>query len=675
VAVEAEGYQPAASEEVVAAGEATTVVFHLRAKPRAAPPAAVQDIEVKGERPAREVTRRPLEQREITRIAGTNGDALRAVENMPGVARPPFIAGGLIIRGSAPADTDIYVDGTAIPIAYHFGGLSSVVPSELLSRIDFYPGNFGPEYGRALGGIVDIGLRSPRKDGIHGMAQMDLLDARLVLEAPLGPTTRFLVAARRSYVDAWITPILESSSTGVSTAPAYYDYQAMLEQDIGSSSALRLTLFGSDDRLALSLNSTGGDPSLAGDLSNRTRFIRAQLRSDTRLSETTRWINMVSWGIDHTQFTVGSVDVDILTRPLQLRSDLRLQLARGIAIVAGADLVRATADVSVYAPPIPEDGQNNGPGFARPRRLQTLRDILLYRLGGYAMLELEPARGLKLLPSIRIDNSDEIGDTRVAPRLAVRWELGEELRTTLKAGAGLYFQPPQPYEAFRPFGTPELRHSQAQHYSAGIEQQLRRRVDLSIEGFYKKLDHLVDQRPDATGSESGVTYVNSGSRRVYGMELLLRYRADARFFGWVAYTLSRSERRADDSEDFRRFDFDQTHILTAVGSVKPGHGWELGGRFRYVTGSPFTPPMQAIYDADAGAYSPINGTPFSARSAPFHQLDLRVDKTWDLRASKLGVYLDVQNVYSRRNPEGRQYNFDYSQSDRAPHHPGLRHPR
>jgi len=98
------------------------------------------------------VTRRALEQREITRIAGTNGDALRSIENMPGVARPPFIAGGLIIRGSAPADTDIFVDGTAIPIAYHFGGLSSVIPSELLTRIDFYPGNFGPEYSRALGG-------------------------------------------------------------------------------------------------------------------------------------------------------------------------------------------------------------------------------------------------------------------------------------------------------------------------------------------------------------------------------------------------------------------------------------------------------------------------------------------------------------------------------------------
>ena len=94
-----------------------------------AKPTGVQDIQVRGDRPAREVTRRALEQREITRIAGTNGDALRSIENMPGVARPPFIAGGLIIRGSAPADTDIFVDGTVIPIAYHLD--EAVGPSPL----------------------------------------------------------------------------------------------------------------------------------------------------------------------------------------------------------------------------------------------------------------------------------------------------------------------------------------------------------------------------------------------------------------------------------------------------------------------------------------------------------------------------------------------------------------
>ena len=116
---------------------------------------------MQGERPPREVTRRTLERREINRIPGTSGDALRSIQNLPGVARPPGLAGLLIVRGSAPQDTAIFVDGTEVPLIYHFGGLSSVIPTELLDRIDFYPGNFSARYGRVMGGIVDVGLRSP----------------------------------------------------------------------------------------------------------------------------------------------------------------------------------------------------------------------------------------------------------------------------------------------------------------------------------------------------------------------------------------------------------------------------------------------------------------------------------------------------------------------------------
>ena len=429
VKTSADGFEPFASKEEVIAGEVSTVTYRPRAVV-AADPSGAQEIRVVGERPAREVTRRAIEQREITRIPGTNGDALRAVENMPGVARSPGLGGMLIVRGSAPQDTGVFVDGTQIPIAFHFGGVSSVVPSHVLERIDFLPGNFGPEYGRAMGGNIDIGLRSPAKDKVHGMAQVDLLDARFVFEAPLSTKTRMMVAGRRSHVDAWIGGVLEAGgAVGVRTAPVYYDYQAMLEHDVTSSTTARLAIFGSDDALKLTLNSTGADPAEAGDL--------------------------------------------------------------GVATVA---------------------------------------------------------------------------------------------------------------------------------------------------------------------------YANSGSGRIFGGELLLRYKPDARFFGWIAYTLSRSERRADDTEQLRTFDYDQTHILTALGSYKLGRGWEVGGRWRYVTGNPHTPVASSIYDADAGAYAPVNGAPFSGRTAAFHRLDVRVDKTWTFKDWKLSAYLDVQNAYFRANPEGESHNYNYSKS-------------
>src|SRR5690606_894554 len=188
---------------------------------------------VEGERPPREVTRRVIDKAEIERIPGTNGDALRSLLSLPGVARPPAIAGILLVRGSAPQDTQVFVNGIFVPLVYHFGGLSSVVPTEMLEKIDFYPGNFSARYGRVMGGIVDVGLRSPKNDGFHGMAQLDLIDARAMIEGPIPWTDNkwtFAAAGRRSWLDAWLGPALDAAGAGVTQAPRYYDYQFMVER-------------------------------------------------------------------------------------------------------------------------------------------------------------------------------------------------------------------------------------------------------------------------------------------------------------------------------------------------------------------------------------------------------------------------------------------------------------
>jgi TonB family protein len=660
----AEGYEPFGSREELVAGEAATVTY--RPKVAAAPTDAnaPQEIRVVGDRPPREVTRRPISAQEVARIPGSNGDALRAVENMPGVARPPGFAGLLIVRGSAPQDTGIFVDGTQVPIAFHFGGVSSVVPSGVLERIDFLPGNFGPEYGRSMGGNIDIGLRSPAKDRFHGMAQVDLLDARFLVEAPLGDKTRFLLAGRRSHLDAWIGGVMEAGgAVGVRTAPRYYDYQAILERDIGSHTTARLALFGSDDALKLTLNSAGNDPAESGNFDSATQFYRVQGRVDTRLSDKTRWINTVSYGRDMNRFAVGNnLSFKVVTNPLTVRSDLRTTITDHLTAIGGVDTVWTTVNADVVAPPIAEDDQAGGPVFARQSKRMSL-DGSVFQPGAYGMLEIAPVKSLKLLPSVRGDYSSAIKEWNVSPRFAARWDVPTGWRrTTLKGGVGFYHQPPQPYESLAPFGTPNLKNNRAVHTSLGVEQELSQQVELSVEGFYKKLDNLVDQRANALGSGAGVDYVNSGSGRIYGGELLLRYKPDARFFGWVAYTLSRSERRADDTEAYRTFEFDQTHILTALGSWKLGKGWELGARWRYVTGNPYTPAASAIYDADAGAYSPVNATPFSGRDSAFHRLDVRIDKTWTFKSWKLGAYLDLQNSYFRNNAEGRNYNYNYARS-------------
>ncbi len=105
----------------------------------------------------------------------------------------------------------MFISGGEVPQLYHFGGLRSVVPTELVERIDYFPGNFSARWGRAIGGAVDLDLRSPRRDRIHGSIEVNVFDAGGVLEGPLGKGGFFL-AARRSYVDAVIAAAFPSNS-------------------------------------------------------------------------------------------------------------------------------------------------------------------------------------------------------------------------------------------------------------------------------------------------------------------------------------------------------------------------------------------------------------------------------------------------------------------------------
>ena len=132
---------------------------------------------------------------------------------------------------------------------------------------------------------------------------------------------------------------------------------------------------------------------------------------------------------------------------------------------------------------------------------------------------------------------------------------------------------------------------------------------MSLEGFYKVLSDLVVPTPTYQLYQQSAPppYTSVGSGHVIGMEVLVRYRPSSRFFGWIAYTLSRSTRSDGPGLPEYLYAYDQTHILTVVGSYKIGWGIEVGLRFRYVTGNLTTPVIGSLYNADTFTFSPING--------------------------------------------------------------------
>ena len=280
------------------------------------------------------------------------------------------------------------------------------------------------------------------------------------------------------------------------------------------------------------------------------------------------------------------------------------------------------------------------------------------RPGAYAELGYRPVKPILVSPGVRADYYSEFKAWSVDPRLAARYEATAS--TTLKAGVGRYSQPPLFWMSIPQIGNPKLDPYHAWQVSAGIEQRFGHALKLGAEGFYKKLDHLVVGSADGSSPH----FVNDGGGRIYGAELSAEARPDDKTFGFLAYTLSRSE-RSEHGGPYRLFDHDQTHILSLAVSRKLGRGFELGVRFRLVSGDPTTPITGSVFDARTGVYVPTYGPVNSERDPAFQELDVRLEKAFKIGSFTLAPYLDVQNAYNATNAQGYTYNYDYSKKEVA----------
>lgn len=235
----------------------------------------------------------------------------------------------------------------------------------------------------------------------------------------------------------------------------------------------------------------------------------------------------------------------------------------------------------------------------------------------------------------------------------------------LKGGVGRFTQPPLPGGTDADLGNPDLTYEKSTQYSIGGEWRPLEYLKLDTTFYYRDTTDIVTSttefRVDDEGNTRPKIFANEGEGRAMGMEVLLRHYPNNRFFGWVAYTLSQSERKNIVTGKWQPYQYDQRHILTLVAGYNLPYGIDLSARFRLVSGNPYTPTIGGAFDADSDGYQPIYGEPFSARNPTFKQLDVRLDKKWVFETWILGAYLDVLNITNAENAEGRRYNFDYSE--------------
>jgi TonB family protein len=640
--------------EEVTRGVATDVTYY--AEPTGF---GEDDLVAVGTRDKKLVTRRELSPRELTTVPGSNGDALNAMQNLPGVARSSSDV--IVMRGES--NSRVFVNGHLVPLPFHFGGLRSAVGSSLIQSLQVTPGNYDVRYGNTNGGIVDIVTRRPASDGLHGAAHVDVFDAGVFIEGPLTKHATFALGGRRSYVDAVLSAALsDEDKRTFSSAPRYYDAQGTLDWQKGRH-RLRVNGFGSDDRLVLMFDEpVETDPAIRGRVNAQASWYMGQALWDFRISEQTQLATGLSYLNHYSKVSAGaSLHGYFGSEQVTLRSDVSHEFAPWLTARAGVNVVGQRDEFSAVA------GRGTSEGLPPPivsvqETLYTKSAVALYNPAAYTAWELTLGR-LLLIPALRVDHFSAPnqlgGKTLVQPHLDARLRVGDT--TTLKGGFGLYSRQVEGYILERGFGNPKLEPELSSQYSAGIEQRLSDHLTFDAVGFYKDLFHQVSYI-----SDPALKFDNEGKGRAYGGEFLLKHDAGTRFYGWIAYTVMRSERRESESPSYRVFDYDQTHNLNVVGQYRITPTWEVGARFRYVTGAPLTPVVGATYDSDADVYSPSRGAVNSDRVDAFHQLDVRVDKHWLFDTWRLTAYLDVQNAYNRTNPQSIAYNFDYTQSKPSP---------
>lgn len=664
VQVEADGYYPFRTTETVVAGERLEAKYHVERTSY-----NPYDVLVEAMRPRKEVTRRTIEVAEIESIPGSFGDAVSVVTNMPSVARSPAGTGELIVRGSSPEDTRIAVGGIDIPLMYHFGNMRSVVPTAVIDSIDFYPGNFSPYYGRAMGGYLDVRLKHLEPEKANGYLDLTVIDSSLYAATPVGDDAAVAVGLRRSYLDFVLDAVIPSDSpTSFSTAPRYYDMQVLGSWRPSRTQRVEAFFFGADDRMVVvSKTPSDGDSRLkSSTIGIGTKFYRGIVNHTWTPGNGFENEAGIALGYDGVIQDLGSqFKMDFTQTVMQLRDRARLTVSDRLTLVAGVDSLVANADATVrsmgFAPPQEGDTQ---PVITDRIMTTQISGKWFYYPAGYVEAEWKPVDDLLVMPGLRVDYFDWTNELTADPRLTVRWTLSDRL--VAKAGVGMFHQEPTADQVDVGFGNPALKTERALHYSAGAEYRPLPHVSIDVTGFYKDMWNMVG-RSDAMITRDGKlvpeVYNNGAKGRVYGADVLVRHELFENFFGWIAYTLSRSERRDPGSPSWRLFDYDQTHIFTALASYKLPRNWEVGLRWRYVTGKPYTPIEGGVFDSNIDAYAPTTGKVNSARMGSFNQLDLRIDKRWVYDGWMLNAYVDMQNTYNRENPEAYGYNFDYSKKE------------
>ncbi|MEL6533809.1 MAG: TonB-dependent receptor [Bacteroidota bacterium] len=660
----------------------------------------LDEVVVEGRQLATEMTqmsKRTLAVEQLKALPSFMGevDVIKTVQFLPGVSRGSEGNNSLYVRGGSADQNLILLDGVPVYNANHVFGFLSVFNGDALQGIDLYTGGFPARYGGRLSSVLDITMREGNQQELKGMVSVGLVASKALLEGPIGDKTSFLVTARRTYFDLVTTPFIqyfnrrENPNTTLRPRAFFTDFNGKINHRFSDRSRLYFSIYAGEDELSNNAETTEEDDELNTQYinggkdglqwGNTTAALRWNYVFTPQLFANTS-LTYSRYGFDvffesYQQYPdVDTIDERFheenyrsFLQDITLRTDLDWSINTQHTLSFGASLTRQTFEPGAYSvrssqvrdTTIGAPSQQGWRGFAYVEDEFRFGEQLSGRLG----LHLATfATGEAMYPSLQ-------------PRASLRWQFQPEV--ALKASYARMQQPLHmlvtsgiglPIDQWVP-ATERIAPAVGWVTALGVAAQLPKNLTLSVEGYYKEMDGVLEYRDGFGFTDSRVDWqdkVAVGRGTSYGAEVLLQ-KPTGRFTGWVGYTLGWSWREFEELNFGERFPFryDRRHtvVLAASGQIK--ENIKAGLTWTYATGEALTLPQGRAPYADLEEYpnewnlfqswryqSEYNyyGTRNSSRMPDYHRLDLSISfdkqKPRGLRTWTFGVY----NAYGRRNP-------------------------
>ena len=541
---------------------------------------------------------------EARQLPGSSGDPLRVLGSLPGVVQIAWPAALYVVRGANPGNTGFFLDGIRVPELFHLGLELSVIHPYLIDGVDFYPGGSPANYGPYVSGIMAARTVAPPADRVHAAVDVTVFDAGGIMTAPWdGGRGTVLVAARYSYTGALFSALQND------TILRYGDYQLRVDHPFAGGQATLFAFGARDDVGWTNVASTQEYGAL--------QFHRVDLRWRRALGGG-RLLVGVTGGADWATSTLFSSTIKVRALSAMPRAIYTRPLGASVDLEVGAN-----ADAQTFATAVPAfQGRQSDLGRSRRALSQAAYATVMFRVGDRLVIS----------PGLRADLFAEEGTQAlfVEPRLDLLLKVNDTL--SFRVDGGRYAQMPSlpvSVPGFEAFGLADLGAQTSLGGSLGVETRLPGRLTLSVTGYYQKLRVSDVRNIDIEQNDpTAPAFLVARDGRAYGAELLLRRADTGRFFGWLAYTLSWSQ-RYDDSGVLGRSDWDERHIVNLVAGARLGRNYTVGARFHLNT----------------GRWAPVVGGGGEYRELPiYYQIDLRAERRFVFDRFVMDLYADFANV-------------------------------